>query len=69
MNNLLNCSWLKRIGSVLGLLIGLLLVPGVSYAHLVEMLSSFPENGAIIAEAPGVITAVFITLYILFIAQ
>ena len=35
------------------------MVPAVSYAHLVEMLSSFPENGAIVSESPEVITAVF----------
>ena len=49
----------KQVSAVLLLLVGLLMVPAVGYAHLVEMLSSFPENGAIITEAPGVITAVF----------
>ena len=49
----------KRLLLVASLFIGLLMMPVVSYAHLVELLSSFPGNGAIVAEAPGVITAVF----------
>ncbi len=49
----------KRLSVLLLLVVGLLLVPAVSYAHLVELLSSFPENGAIVAESPEVITAVF----------
>lgn len=55
----LKIAWTKWFGLIIGLLLGLLVLPGVSYAHLVAMLSSFPENGAIIAEAPGVITAVY----------
>lgn len=49
----------KRFSFIFVLFVGLLSMPGVGYAHLVEMLSSFPENGAIVAEAPRVITAVF----------
>lgn len=49
----------KRIGLSLFVVLGLFLVPAVSYAHLVELLSSNPENGAILAESPGTITAVF----------
>lgn len=59
MKRWLRVIWIKRLGLVLGVLAGLLLLPGVSYAHLVEMLSSFPENGAIISQAPELITAVF----------
>lgn len=49
---------MKRLTLILTFCVGLLL-PGVAYAHLVEMVSSFPANGAVVAEAPGVITAVF----------
>lgn len=49
----------KRLITILLLVVGLLMMPALSYAHLVELLSSFPENGAIVAESPGVITAVF----------
>ncbi len=49
----------KRLSVLLLLVAGLLAVPAVSYAHLVELLSSFPENGAIVAASPEVITAVF----------
>jgi LPXTG-motif cell wall-anchored protein len=59
MKQKIEASWLRRLGFGLTLVVGLLMVPGVSYAHLVEMLSSLPENGAIVAEAPEVITAVF----------
>lgn len=41
------------------LIIVLLMLPAVGYAHLVELLSSFPENGAVLRQSPEVITAVF----------
>ncbi|MFZ1397123.1 MAG: copper resistance CopC family protein, partial [Candidatus Promineifilaceae bacterium] len=49
----------KHLHAIVLLVMGLLMLPTVSYAHLVELLSSFPENGTILSQSPGVITAVF----------
>lgn len=59
MKNWLSFPRKKRLGLIFTVFVGLLLMPAVSYAHLVDLLSSFPENGAIISQAPEVITAVF----------
>lgn len=49
----------KQLSAVVLLIIGLLMLPAVGYAHLVELVSSFPENGAVLTQPPDVITAVF----------
>lgn len=49
----------KRWNAAILLVLGLLLRPTASYAHLVELLASFPENGMILSQSPEVITAVF----------
>ncbi len=51
--------WTKRLGLSFFFFIGLLAMPKVSFAHLVELISSFPQNGMIMSQSPGVITAVF----------
>lgn len=49
----------KQVSAVVLLIIGLLMLPAVGFAHLVELVSSFPENGAVLTQPPAVITAVF----------
>lgn len=49
----------KHLSAVVLLMMGLLMLPTVSYAHLVELVSSFPDNGMILSQSPEVITAVF----------
>ena len=49
----------KQVSAVVALILVLLALPAVGYAHLVEMTASFPENGAVLMASPEVITAVF----------
>lgn len=57
--NSMNLTHKKAVFIFAVVVVGLLVVPQAGFAHLVEVLSSVPENGAIVTQSPPRVEAIF----------